>query len=240
MFTTIRKWLGSWVVLAILGLVIVAFIITGIQDPFGGGARGEGVLAHVGAATVTEQESQRLFQRAVDRARETNPDMTTQQAAREGALDQLLGEVIAARALEQFARKQGVVAGDAAVDAEIIRQPAFQFGGRFSQTAYENALKAQGMTDREVREGLAGDLLRRKLLAPLAYAFPIGRGQAEPYAALLLESRAGLIGVVPSQAMTLTAEPTPADLETFYRENRVAFTTPERRGYRYALIDPAA
>jgi peptidyl-prolyl cis-trans isomerase D len=238
MFTTIRKWLGSWVVLAILGLVILAFIVTGIQDPFGGGARGQGVLAKVGDATVTEQETQRLFQRAVERVRETQPDMTIQQAAREGALDQLLGEVVAARSLEQFAMAQGMVAGDAAIDAEITQQPAFQFGGRFSQTTYENALKAQGISDRELREGLAGDILRRKLLAPLAYAFPITRGHAEPYAALMLEARAGLIGVVPSQAMRLAKPPTDADLQAFYNENRVAFTTPERRGYRYALIDP--
>ena len=239
MFTTIRKWLGSWVVLAILGLVIVAFIVTGIQDPFGGGARGQGVLARVGEATVSEQEAQRLFLRAVERVRETQPEMTTQQAAREGALDQLLAEVIAARSLEQFARRQGMVAGDAAIDAEIAQQPAFQFGGRFSQTTYENALKAQGLSDRELREGLAGDILRRKLLAPLAYAFPVARGQSEPYAALLLEARAGLIGVVPSQAMTLARTPTDADLQAFYNENRVAFTTPERRGFRYALIEPA-
>lgn len=239
MFTTIRKWLGSWVVLAILGLVIVAFIVTGIQDPFGGGARGQGVLAQVGDATLTEQETQRLFQREVDRVRETQPEMTTQQAARDGALDQIVGELLAARSLEQFALRQGMIAGDAAIDAEIAQQPAFQFGGRFSQTTYENALKAQGLSDRELREGLAGDILRRKLLAPLAYAFPVGRGQAEPYAALLLEARAGLIGVVPSQAMRLAKPPTDADLTAFYNENRVAFTTPERRGYRYALIDPA-
>lgn len=239
MFTTIRKWLGSWVVLAILGLVIVAFIVTGIQDPFGGGARGAGVLARVGDATITEQETQRLFQRGVERARETNPEMTAQMAAREGLFDQLVGDLVAARALEQFALGQGLRAGDEAIDAEIAQQPAFQFGGRFSQTAYENALKQQGLSDRELREGLAGDILRRKLVAPLSLPMPVARGQAEPYAALLLEARAGLIGVVPSRAMTLAKQPTDKDLEAFYRENAAAFTTPERRGYRYALIDPA-
>ncbi len=239
MFTTIRKWLGSWVVLAILGLVIIAFIVTGIQDPFGGGARGAGVLARVGDASVTEQETQRLFLRAVDRARETQPQLTAQQAARDGLFDQLLADVVAARALEQFALAQGLRAGDAAIDAEIAQQPAFQFGGRFSQTAYENALKAQGLSDRELREGLAGDILRRKIVAPLSLAMPIATGQAAPYAALLLERRSGLIGVVPSRAMTLARQPTDADLEAFYRENRAAFTTPEKRGYRYALIDPA-
>ena len=41
MLTFFRKALSSWVVLAILGLVLVAFVITGIGDPFGGaGARG--------------------------------------------------------------------------------------------------------------------------------------------------------------------------------------------------------
>ena len=36
MITFFRKALSSWVVLALLGLVLVAFIVTGIGDPFGG------------------------------------------------------------------------------------------------------------------------------------------------------------------------------------------------------------
>ena len=53
MLSFFRKWLTSWPVLALLGLVLVAFVVTGVGDPFGGGGRDTSV-ARVGNAKITE------------------------------------------------------------------------------------------------------------------------------------------------------------------------------------------
>lgn len=232
-----RKALSSWVVLALLAVVLVAFVVTGVGDPFGGGSRA-GVMSRVGATDITEAEFTNQWRRAVERIRAQNPQITPEQAAREGGVDALLGELEQARALETFATAQGVRAGAGLVDAEIAAVPSFQFGGRFSQQAYEEALRAQRLTDREVREGLEGDLLRRQLLAPVGAGTKTPVAMADTYARIVLEGRRGLIGVVPTAAMALPPPPTDAALARFYAAEKAAFTLPERRIIRYALIEP--
>lgn len=241
MISFIRKALSSWIVLGLLGLVLVAFIVTGVQDPFGGGGGAKGAgLANVGGEQVSEAEFSQQWRRAIERLRERDPSLTAERAAREGGVEAVLSEMISGRALEVFGAKQGVVAGPALVDAEIAAIPAFQFGGKFSQRAYEDALKGQNLTDREVREGLQGDLLRRQLVAPVGAGARIPDGVAGAYARVLLEGRQGLIGVVPTAAIPPPPAPSDAVLAKFYADERAAFTVPERRVFRYALLEPAS
>jgi peptidyl-prolyl cis-trans isomerase D len=59
---------------------------------------------------------------------------------------------------------------------------------------------------------------------------------ANQYASLLLESRSGVVGAVPSAAIGAGAEPGEAELSNFYRTNRARYTIPERRVIRYAVF----
>lgn len=232
-----RRFLTSWFALALLALVLIAFVLTGVRDPFGGGGPA-GTLARVGKIDISEADFSKLWQRAMGKLREDNPKITPEQAARSGAVDQLLDQTISSRALEVFAADQGIAAGDKMLDAEIAAVPNFQVAGRFDQRTYENVLSQQRLTDREVRDGLRGDILRRQLLAPLGAGAVTPVGQALPYARLILEARQGLIGVIPAAALKSVPQPTPADLSAFYTAHKAAFTIPERRSFRYALIDP--
>jgi peptidyl-prolyl cis-trans isomerase D len=58
----------------------------------------------------------------------------------------------------------------------------------------------------------------------------------KPYASLIMETRAGQIGFVPVTATAGGNAPTDAELQGFYQGHRAAYTTPERRVLRYALI----
>src|SRR3546814_13984180 len=59
-----------------------------------------------------------------------------------------------------WAEKHGFGVSRRQVDAEIASIPAFQIGGRFDQASYEAALAQQNLSDRELRKGMTGDLLR--------------------------------------------------------------------------------
>ena len=239
MISFFRRFLTSWAALALLALVLIAFVVTGVHDPFGGGSAA-GSLAKVGGGAITETEFQRLWQRAMVKIRQDNPKITPEQAARAGAVDQLLDQTIGSRALETFARRQKIAAPDRMLDAEIAAAPAFQIGGHFDQRTYEGVLAQQRLTDREVRDGLRGDILRRQLLAPIAAGANVASGAAMPYASLILEARQGLIGVIPAAAIKDVASPTQADLAAFYNAHRSAFSLPERRSFRFAVLDPVA
>lgn len=231
-----RKALSSWVVLALLGLLLVAFVITGVGDPFNGGGPAPGSLVKVGDANITEPQFRQRFDQMLQQARQQNPTATAEQAARAGLVEQLVDQLSSLSALEQFAARQGLAYSDTAIDREIASIPAFQIAGRFDQGTYEQALAAQRLSDRDLREGLRGDALRRQLLVPIAYGAQAPRALGEPYASLLLEQRRGLIATVPSASVKGITPATDAQLNAFYRANIGRYTLPERRAFRYALI----
>lgn len=240
MLSFFRKALSSWVVLALLGLLLVAFVVTGVGDPFGGGGGpAPGSLVKVGKDNVTEAEFRQQFDRMLQRAREQNPTATAEQAARQGVVEQLVEQLAASSALEQFGRKQGLGFGEEAVDREIASIPAFQIAGRFDQGTYEQALAAQRLTDRELRDTIRGDAIRRQLLIPVGYGTKAPTALAEPYASLLLEARKGAIGTVSVARITDIPAPTDAQINAYYQANIRKYTLPERRAFRYAILNKA-
>ncbi|MGL4541940.1 MAG: SurA N-terminal domain-containing protein, partial [Polymorphobacter sp.] len=236
-----RKWLTSWPVLALLSLVLVAFVVTGVQDPFGGsGGVASGNVATVGKAGISETALLAQFDRTIKNARAENPTLTAQIAAQQGAMGQVLEQMIASAALEQYAAKLGIAISDRAVDGEIANIEAFRVNGKFDQATYKRVLADQRLSERDLRADIKGSMVRRQLLVPVAAGAQVPRGMAEPYAALLLETRAGQIALVPVAAVAAPAAPTDAQIEKFYQANKARYTLPERRAFRYALIDREA
>ncbi|NJC07371.1 peptidylprolyl isomerase [Polymorphobacter fuscus] len=233
MITFIRKWLTSWPVIIMLGFLLVAFAVTGIGDPLGSGAP-TGSVAKVGGRTISEPELAGAFDRAIRNARETNPALTQAQAAREGGVAAVAGQLIGQTAIEEFARDAGLVASDRAIGAVIAGIPAFQVGGKFDDATYRRILGEQRMSDRELRTSIAGDILRKQLLTPVTGALGVPAGMAEPYARLMVDTHRGAVAMVPLAA---TAPPTDAEVAAYYDANKLRFTVPERRSFRYAFID---
>lgn len=242
MITFIRKALTSWFALGLLGLVLLAFAVTGVGDPFGtkgGGAKGS-ALARVGKTDVSEAGFLNEYDRIMRRARETNPKLTAAEAVAQGSVGQVLDQMVASTALEDFGKSAGVTASDRAVDGEIASIPAFQSGGKFDQATYQRVLKLQRISERELRDGLHGDLVRKQLVTPVAMATRVPRLLAEPYATLLLQLRSGAVATIATAAMPAPPAPTEAQLTAYYKANAARFTIPERRGFRYALVDGSA
>lgn len=236
MITFIRRWLTSWPVLALLGIVLVAFAVTGIGDPFGGGAP-VGSVAKVGEKTVTETELLSAFDRVVKNARQQNPTLSQTQVAKDGGVTIVANQLIGQTAMQELGRETGIVVSDRAIGAVIAGIPAFQSGGKFDEATYRRVIAAQRISDRELRESIRGDLMRRQMLTPVAASLGVPAGMAEPYARLLVDTHRGAVALVP---LVATAPPTDAEVLAFYNANKARFTVPERRGFRVAEIDRAA
>lgn len=234
MITFIRKWLTSWPVLIMLGLLLVAFAITGIgNDPLSGGAP-QGAIAKVGDRTITEPQLVSAFDRAIRSAREQNPGLTRAQGAREGGVVTVAGQLIGQTAMEEFAGEQGLVASDRAIGAVIAGIPAFQSGGKFDEATYRRIIAEQQLSDQELRTSIGGDILRKQLLTPVTGALGVPNAMAESYARLLVDIHKGAVALVP---IGTTAPPTEAEIASYHAQNKLRFTVPERRGFRFANID---
>lgn len=235
-----RRAMSSWLVLGLLGLVLVAFIVTGVGDPFGGmGGGGTDKLATVGGKTIHDTQIRQQLDRAVRAARQQDPKVDTATYVKAGGFDQILSQTVISEAITQWAEKNGFAASRRQIDGEIASIPAFQIGGRFDQATYEQALNQQKLSDRELRDGLKGDIIRKQVLLPVAAGAVVPEGLVRPYAELLLEERTGTIGVIPSALLADKQPPSDADVQAFYSKNHARYMVPERRVIRYATIDAA-
>ena len=230
-----RRSLTSWPVLVLFGLILVAFAVTGMNDPFGGAAPA-GSVAKVGTRTITEPDLLQEIDRTVKNLRQRDPTLTQAEAARQGAVELMATQLIGQTAMEEMGASAGLGASDTAVDVVITSIPAFQSGGKFDQPSYDRALSQQGLTDKRLRQSIARDLVREQLIKPVTGALAVPDGVAELYARLLVDRHEGAVASVPASD---TAPASPAEAQAWYKANAARFTILERRGFRYAFINRA-
>ena len=235
MITFIRRWLTSWPVLALLALVVVAFAVTGIGDPFAGGAP-QGSVAKVGKRTIAEADLLKAFDRVMQNARQQNPAISQVDMARDGAVNAVASQLIGQTAIEELGAKMGLVASDRAIGGVIGGIAAFQQGGKFDDATYRRLLQENRLTEKELYDTVRGDIVRKQLLSPVMAALGVPAGMAEPYARLLVDVHYGSAALVP---LAQTAPATDAEVTAYYNANKARFTVPERRAFRYATIDRA-
>jgi peptidyl-prolyl cis-trans isomerase D len=239
MISFFRRALGSWLSLALLALVMLAFIVTGVatgdMGSIGGGS-GDAV-ATVGGKPIHSAEATSRVQLQLEQARREQPGLDIGAFVAGGGVEQTVQQLIAASAMEVWARKHGMSASDRLVDGEIASIGAFKGPtGKFDEQTFRSMLAERRITEAQLRADIAGDAIRRQLLLPAAAGAKAPLGLIAPFAALLLESRTGTIGIVPTAAMPAGTPPSETEINAYYSRNIARYTIPERRVLRYALF----
>jgi peptidyl-prolyl cis-trans isomerase D len=232
----------SKIVLGFVALVMLAFTFAGVEYKSGfqgfGGASDD-TIAKVGDRRLHAADVRQRIENLVRRAQMQNPDASTAMLVAQGAYEPLIDSAISAMALDAYGRSQGLAAGKRLVDAQIASIPDFQLGGNFDESTFRYRLSQLKMGEDQLRRELAGDVIRRQLLDPVDTAPQMPLGVASLYVSVLLESREGLIGIVPTAAMHADGAPSDAEIQDYYKKNVAHYTMPERRALRYALISGA-
>ncbi|MEE4200532.1 peptidylprolyl isomerase [Erythrobacter sp.] len=240
MISLFRNFFQSKIGLPIfIGFLIIVALAFAASDISGsatfGGLSGDDKVAVVGDQAITSNEMNAAMNNALDRARQQNPTITMPQFVAAGGLERELDLLIDRYAVGLFAQKYGLRAGDNLINSEILQIGAFRnLTGEFDQATYQAALQQQGITDAMLRRDIADGLLAQQILRPALAALSLPRAAARQYAALVTERREGAIGVVPSALYAPEGDPTRAQLQGFYDENRARYILPERRALRFA------
>ncbi len=235
-----KSKIGIFVFGLFLAALVFGFAAADIQNVgFSGSGGAGGDVAKVDSASISYTELQQRSQRAFENARRERPELTIQQFVREGGVDRTLQQMADAMALEQFAKSQGFGVSRKMEDGLIASAPAFKgLTGQFEQSAFEQFLQQQRISEKQIRADIARDLYINQLIVPVTGAAVAPRTLALPYASMLLEQRSGKVQFVPAAAFRGTA-PGDAEITDFYRKNAARYTTPERRVVRYALLNRA-
>lgn len=245
MISGFRKSLRSWATVLLLFIALVAIVVTGFgTGGFGGignlgGGPAPDQLAKVNGAAITTEEIRNLVNRNFEQARQGNPTLDMATFVNGGGYQGALQQTILARAIRDYAQARGISVSETMIDREIVNIPAFRnFAGRFDQSTFQATLARLNISEAQLRDDIARSMYQRQLLAPVALGGRVPEGVARAYADLLLERRRGLIGALPTQMFAAGINPSEAQVASFYRQNAAAFTLPERRAFKYALIGP--
>ncbi|WP_076071309.1 peptidylprolyl isomerase [Sphingomonas montana] len=245
MLSFFRRAIKSWLAVAILALVAIAVVVSGVgMDSLGGGGGAQGeTLASMDGGSIGAIEADRRVREAYTQAAQQQPGLTMAAFVAGGGVDATLRRVVSAKAVELWGRDHGFTASKRVVDGEIASIPAFQGPtGGFDDATFRGLLARERISEAQLRQDIAGDVIRRQILGPIAGGTRATDAMVTPYAAMLLDRRDGTIGFVPAAAMPQGPAPTQAQVDAYYRANIAAFTLPERRVLRYAAIaaPPAA
>ena len=234
--------LGIGITLAFLGLIALAFAASDVTNTgmFGGVAGGDRV-AVVGDRRISTTDLNQSANNALQQQREQNPTLSMEAFVARGGLEDVLDAIVSRSAIAEFGRSLGLRVSERLVNSEITSLPAFQgVDGNFDPEAFRGALRQRGLTESLVRDDLALGLYARQMVLPIAYQARLPQSFAARYAQLLNETRIGSAAAFPAAAFAPEGDPTNAQLQAFYQENRSDYIRPERRVIRYAAFDQSA
>jgi peptidyl-prolyl cis-trans isomerase D len=237
-----KSKLGVVFTLGFLVLIGFAFALSDVSNTsmFGGVAGGDRV-AVVGDRRIDAADLSTTATSAMEQARQQNPTLSMQSFVAGGGVDDVLEGMISRWAIAEFSEDFGLRAGKRLVDSEIAGIAAFRgASGEFDQNVYRQALAQQGLNEAAVRQDIAQGLLARQLVVAAGFGARPPLSIARRYAQLLGERREGRIGALPAAAYAPAGEPTAAQLQAFYTENRDDYIRPERRVIRFASFGEEA
>lgn len=238
MLTALRKQAKSWVVKALLLVLVLSFAIWGIGDIFYGNPAEEEV-ASIGSSEITTGELNDAFNRSISNLqRQFGGQFTREQAIGLGVLEQTLQEQISQRLLALEAEEMGIWIDDDTLRHLITENPNFQTAGRFDRLRFNQLLRTTGLSEQGYLEALRADLARNALTSGITAGATVPDVQVEAIYNFRNEERRGRFVKI-ADASILTVD-VPADdaLDAIYTANESRFTAPEYRSLTFVTIEP--
>ena len=239
MLNAIRQRAGSWIVKILLLFLVASFAIWGIGDIFYGGGRNP-TVAEVGDSEILASELSTEFQRVVNTIqRQLGTGIDREQAIRLGLMQQALQDLVARRLIDLSARDLGLMVDDDTLRQLVVSNPAFQTGGRFDRSRFEQLLLANGLDEETYLAGLRQDVLRAMLTQSLTGPVEAPEVLVDALYRYRNEQRQGAMLVVESEAIETVPEPTEEQIAAYHADHEATYTAPAFRQVTFVTVEPA-
>ncbi|HSH48191.1 MAG TPA: SurA N-terminal domain-containing protein [Halomonas sp.] len=231
MLQDIRDRSQSWIVKIIIGVVVAAMALFGMESLMGLLGSDGDEIATVNGESITRQQLEINLQRAI-RSGQVAPEQERQVRA------ELLESMINDRLLSQYIEEGGLYLSDDQLDQVIVNLPEFQDAqGRFSRDQFRNRLSSAGFTPLAFRQQLRADLARRQLEEGLVISGFSLDGEQQRLLELQRQVRRFRYHSLTVEDLEEPVEVTDADLEAYYQAHREDYQRPEQVKLDYVIID---
>ena len=233
---TLRSTARNPVAIALMGLLILVFLVIGV----GGNGRFPDLFRQVRADSVVSAGGHAMsandFRKVFDQQKQRLEDQSKQTVTnnflvQNGFDQQLLKAIAQDQALNELLSRIGVTPGPQLIDDQIKKLP-FAFDrvtGKFSEAQFMQVLAAQGMTVSQAQTQLADDLAQRHFLYAVQAGFQAPRIFAAMNAVAGLENRDVSYFILDPKTVPQPAAPTDAQLTAFMTAHAAQLTRPEMR-----------
>lgn len=234
MLQSIRDGSRSWGAKIIIGVMVAAMALFGIESLFGlfGGDPNE--VASVNGQPIMRQQVELDVQRAL-RSGQVPPEQ--ERALRNDILDQLITQQL----LSQYAEEGGFAVSEEQLDQLIVSLSEFHDqDGRFSAEVFRNRLAGAGYTPLSFRQELRVDIQRQHLQQGLAFSDFSLPNEQKRLAELQRQQRSFRFLVLDGDAVDADSDVSEDDLQAYYDAHQERYERPEQVRLEYVLIDRQA
>lgn len=236
MLNTMRENAGSWIIKALLGIIVVAFIFMGAGSF---NASRTSKVAVVNGENITSDQYQRAYYNILENLRSQfgnrlNDEMIKMLDVKKQAMD----AVIDAALVRQAAEKSGLRIPDEELAASITRIPAFQNNGAFDKDRYKILLSQNRLTP-EVFENMQKEsLLSDQIRSLVTHRSKVSEGEAKAW--YQWENTTVDIEYVAFKPDTFTdLQVTDKMITDYYNAHKEDYRTQPRIQARYVKFEPA-
>ncbi|GAA3914047.1 SurA N-terminal domain-containing protein [Litoribacillus peritrichatus] len=236
MLQSIRNNTQSLFAKILVGVIVLVFALWGV-DAIVGGFNGEKPAATVNGEDIAEVNLQRAIElkkrELYSRFGEGfDPSLIDDNLIRNAALEELIGREIIA----SDASAQGVSFSDQALDKMIVNAPTFQVDGKFSQEAFDSAIRSLGYTRVGFREMAREDMMIGQVRGALSSTAFVTEREAKRLTALEQQRRDYAYTTISRSSMDDKVELSDEQIETYYQDNAQNYKTEEQVKVEYITV----
>jgi peptidyl-prolyl cis-trans isomerase D len=232
------NWLGKIVMAVVMGVLIVSFGVWGIADIFKG--FGQSTLARVGGTEISTEQFRQIYTDKLQQiGRQFGRPLTQEQARAFGFDRQVLQQTIAEAALDEEARRMGLVMSEAEVMRMVYNDPNFKgIGGHFDPGRFQAVLRQFGYSEQRYLAEQKKVSLRRQIAGTVQAGLEPPQLLIDALTRFQNEQRSiDYIKLDAAQAGTIDP-PSPETLAAYFEERKTQFRAPEYRKLSFAVITP--
>ena len=237
MLQVLREKASSWVIKILLGLLIIAFAIWGINDVFLG--ERDPAVAKVGSIKIARSEVDEALRNELNRLRPVLGTIDRDTAFRMGLTNQVLTRLVNRIAVNVAAEDLGIVASDQMVNRNIRSDRRFlDKSGKFSRSLFYQTLTRANMAEGFYVSSLKQSLPSEHLNRAVSGNIPVPKALIDPLTRFRSEQRTMRTVLVPPEPLGKAQEPKKEEIDAYYKANKSQFMAPEYRDVTFVHLDP--